>query len=196
MVILLLAIFFKKRPAKKQILAVGVTYFGILLTFLHNETTKEENLILGTGLVFCSAFAYAIYLIGSGKLIPRFGTWTYTSLAMIVSTVAATFHFVIINESDLFGFEMQVYILALAMAVIATVIPSFLISEAIRVIGSSNVAVIGSVGPVSTIILAALFLNERISVFQIAGTLVVIGGVFLLTYGDRNKENKKKREDM
>jgi drug/metabolite transporter (DMT)-like permease len=42
------------------------------------------------------------------------------------------------------------------------------------------VAIIGSIGPISTIILATIFLGEIITVFQLIGTAIVISGVMLV----------------
>jgi drug/metabolite transporter (DMT)-like permease len=46
-------------------------------------------------------------------------------------------------------------------------------------IGSNNVAIISSIGPISTILQAHLLLNEPIFAAQIAGTLLVLAGVLL-----------------
>jgi drug/metabolite transporter (DMT)-like permease len=63
---------------------------------------------------------------------------------------------------------------------VATVIPSFLISGGLKRIGSNNVAIISSIGPVSTIVQAHYLLGEKIVAEQIAGTLLVIAGVLLI----------------
>ncbi|MEL7120122.1 MAG: DMT family transporter, partial [Bacteroidota bacterium] len=73
------------------------------------------------------------------------------------------------------------YLLALMMAVVATVIPSFMISEGIRYIGASNASIVASVGPISTIVLAYIFLEERLGFLQVVGTFIVIGGVLIIT---------------
>ena len=67
-----------------------------------------------------------------------------------------------------------------ALAVIATVIPSFMMSSGMKKIGSNNASIITSIGPVSTIIQASIFLNEPILLEQILGTILVIIGVVLI----------------
>ena len=67
-------------------------------------------------------------------------------------------------------------------------LPTFLISYAINKIGSSNVAIIGSVGPVSTILQAHYFLGEPIILAQLIGTVLVIGGVVLIGLKSRQPE--------
>ncbi len=68
----------------------------------------------------------------------------------------------------------------LLLAVVATVLPSFLTAQGMKRIGSNNVAIISAIGPVSTIIQAHYILGEHIFAAQIAGTLLVIAGVLLI----------------
>ena len=82
---------------------------------------------------------------------------------------------------DIFSYPTEVYKIGVSMALLSTIIPSFLLGEAIKQIGASNVAIVGSIGPVSTIILAAIFLGERITIYQLFGTAIVIAGVLLIT---------------
>ncbi|MEL6629639.1 MAG: EamA family transporter, partial [Bacteroidota bacterium] len=60
-------------------------------------------------------------------------------------------------------------------------LPAFLISAGIKRIGPGNTAIIGSVGPVSTIVLAYLLLDEPFGGIQIVGTLAVMAGVLLIS---------------
>jgi drug/metabolite transporter (DMT)-like permease len=99
---------------------------------------------------------------------------------MIIACTCVILHYGIQNKTDIFSFQKEVYFLGIAMAVFATVLPSFLVSEAIKHIGASNFGIIGSLGPISTIILANIFLNEKMTPIQIMGTMIVIGGVFIL----------------
>jgi len=52
-------------------------------------------------------------------------------------------------------------------------------------IGSNNVSIITSIGPVSTIIQAYIFLGEKITPLQIAGTILVMSGVILIGWKSR-----------
>ena len=71
--------------------------------------------------------------------------------------------------------------LTFLMATISTVVPTLLISEGIRLIGASNASIVGSVGPISTIILAYIFLGERLTLIQMLGGLLVLGGVLIIS---------------
>jgi drug/metabolite transporter (DMT)-like permease len=76
---------------------------------------------------------------------------------------------------------MQVYGISLLMAVVATVLPSFLLSAGIHRIGSNRAALMGTIGPVSTIVLAWMFLGEGVTALQLLGTVFVIVGVLAIS---------------
>lgn len=183
LVVLLSALVIKKRVSLLQVAAICITYSGMLLAFFDKvQIGGWHDTFIGGMLIFVSALTYAIYLIGSGDLIPKIGTVRFTSLSMIVACVAVIFHNLIVNgQLALFDFEWQIYMLALMIALISTVVPSFLISEAIKRIGSSEVAITGNIGPISTIILAMIFLGEVIGPWQWVGTAIVLFGVSLLS---------------
>jgi drug/metabolite transporter (DMT)-like permease len=180
--VLLIGVIFLKEPVQRnQIIALFFTYTGIITAFSGSFIGgQNENIYLGGVLIFFSALCYAIYLVGSGYLLPKIGTLKFTSLAMSTAAVAVIIHHGLSHQWALFHFPMEVYILGAMVAILATVIPSLLISEGIRIIGSGNSSIIGSVGPVSTIVLAYIFLDEVLNWIQWVGTLLVISGVLIV----------------
>lgn len=181
MVLLISAIFFKEKIYKRQFVALLLTYLGIAIAFLEGANLSgSSNFALGGLLVFGAGFMFAIYIVGSGHLLPRVGTFRYTSYAMTAACFAIVSHHAIMNHLQLFHFAASVYWHALLMAVIATFLPSFMVAEGIRIIGSNNAAIIGSIGPISTIVLACIFLGEHLGTWQWLGTFFVIAGVLLL----------------
>jgi drug/metabolite transporter (DMT)-like permease len=183
LVLIISALFLKKKILKIQYIALLVTYLGIVCTFIPNlKMGLGSNLLFGSFLIFLSALTYAIYLIGSGELIPKFGIIRFTCYAMITSTIVVLIHHVAAGNGSLFNYPNEVYYLSITMAVMCTVIPSFLISGGIKKVGSGNASIIGSVGPIATIIMANIFLGEILNHWQIAGTLIVLGGVLMISW--------------
>jgi len=180
LVVFISFIVFKKKITKQQTFGILITYLGIIVIFgTELQLANQKNVILGGVLIFLSAVTYASYLVGSGWLIPKLGATVFTAYAMIVSCLAVIIHFAIVNPSDIFSFSKEVYLIGFLMAIFATVIPSFLISYAIKNLGANNFSIFGSLGPVSTILLAYFFLNERITTLQMIGALVIIFGIFI-----------------
>ena len=118
-VLLISVIVFKKRINVHQIIAVVLCYAGIFVSVWFQQSDgPSDNLSLGVTLIFLSALTYAIYLVGSGQLIPKLGVWVFTSSAMIVSAVCVAIHFLVANgDVNIFGYRWQVYGYGVAMAI-------------------------------------------------------------------------------
>ncbi|AXT54957.1 DMT family transporter [Aquimarina sp. MMG015] len=181
LVLVISRIFLKHKITKQQLVAILITYIGVLITFWQELQLDTPNLLSGVSLIFLSALTYAIYLVGSGWLIPKFGVVVFTSYAMIISSLCIISQYLIFDRSDILSYSLEVYVLSVLMAFFSTIIPSYLISWAIARLGASNVAIIGSLGPVSTILLAFFILEESLSVLQIIGAGIVIFGIYITT---------------
>ena len=189
LVLLISRVFLKVKITKVQLWAILLTYMGVFIAFFNEISYEGSAVFTGVVFVFLSALTYAMYLVGSGWLLPKFGVLRYTSYAMLVATFCVVIHYFSVATTSLFGYEAAVYYLGAAMALFSTVIPSFFVSKAIDLIGSGNFSIIGSVGPITTIILANVFLEEQFSVYQIIGTTIVILGVLLLSRSELKRSS-------
>lgn len=183
LVLLMSSVLFKEKIKRTQWLAVAITYAGLILAFFAEADIYESSthdLYLGGFLIFTCAITYAMYIVGSGRMIPVIGAAKFNSYAMSFACIAVLIHFFVTSDSSLINLEPLVYVYSAAMALFATVIPSYLISEGIKRIGSDNAAIVSSVGPVSTIIQANIFLYEPILAVQIAGTILILVGVLII----------------
>lgn len=188
-VLLLNAVGFGRRVTRLQVMALVLTYAGILLAFRGSiETGQQTNLGLGAFWVVLSGLVYAVYLVGSDRMLARVGSQRFTCYAMLAATVPTVLHCVVENGLNLGSFPLPVYALGLGMGVFATVIPTFMMAEGIKRVGSANASILGSVGPIFTIVLAATLLHETISVAQIGGTALVLGGVLLIGWRGKKTE--------
>ena len=182
LVLLISAIFLKKKITRIQYLSLFITYIGIAIVFSGKMSTAgNSNPLLGGVLVFFAALTYAMYLVGSGELLPKFGTRRFTAYSMIAAGIMVLLHYALSGEHSLFGFSNRMYGLVLFMAVFATFIPTLLISEGIHIIGSNNASIISAIGPISTILLAYFILGEQLYWHQWVGAIIVIAGVLLIT---------------
>lgn len=185
-IVLLLNRLFLKQPITKiQSGAIGLTYLGIIIAFSDEVAISGSDTYLGGFFILLSAITYASYLVGSGWLIPKFGVVKFTAYAMLVSCICVFVHYGFISKTDLFGYSWEVYFLGFLIAVFATVIPSFLVSTSIKMISSSNFAIVAGIGPISTIILASIFLGESLTLLQFFGALVVIVGILLISFSKK-----------
>ena len=195
--VLLNLLIFKVAISKKQWIAIFITYLGIGLAYWGelNQIPDTKMFFFGTWMILLCAVTYAFYLVGSGKIIPKIGAPQFTSLSMLAASVGIFIHYFVTHRQSITSIvDMPIlhssslgYVIALAL--IATVIPSFLISGGMKRIGSNDFAIISSIGPVSTLLQARLVLNESFSWEQVLGTVFVIAGVLLVKKVGATKTN-------
>jgi len=114
-------------------------------------------------------------------MIPKIGASKFTAYALLCSTAGVFLHYMLRGNYQPLLNSMNLWWYGILLAVVATVIPTFLLSIALKKIGANNVAIISSIGPVSTILQAHIFLGEPIFAGQIFGTALIIIGVLLLS---------------
>ncbi|MEQ1534089.1 MAG: DMT family transporter [Sideroxydans sp.] len=179
--VILSAVLYRRAIGRVVIAAMVLSYIGIALVFLHDIGVQEGSVILGAALVFASTLSYSIYLVGAGHVIARIGAMRFTAYASLVASAACVLQFVVMRPMSALDLPLRVYELSIAMAIFSTVLPVFLLSFAIKHIGSGSTSLIGSVGPISTIYMAYLFLGESVSWLQMAGSVLVLAGVILIS---------------
>jgi drug/metabolite transporter (DMT)-like permease len=180
---------YKTKLNKTQIIALVLTYLGIGIAYLGEMKidTSNPHFYFGSFMIFLCAITYSFYLVGTGRMIPKVGVTRYTAYAMLAATVGIFTHFLLTKNVEQIPFSPTLIWYSIALAIIATVLPSFMMSTGMKKIGSNNVSIITSIGPVSTIIQAHFFLGENIIVPQIIGTVLVIIGVLLIGWQSKNK---------
>jgi len=188
LVVLLTALVLRKPISRRAALALGISYAGIALVFVHDlEFTGDTRALLtGGALVFGGAFAYALYVVGAGNVITRIGSMRFIAWAMLVSTAFVLVQFSATRDFALLAVPPSIHALSLAMAIVSTVLPTWLVAEAIRRLGANTSSLIGSLGPVFTIGLGAMILGEPVHWIQLAGAALVLVGVMLVTLRPRS----------
>jgi drug/metabolite transporter (DMT)-like permease len=150
--------------------------------FLDELQFQSPHVLKGAAFVFASTLTYSAYLIGTGEAVARIGVSRFTAFAMLVACTATVLQFVVTHPPrSLLNLSVRVYQLSAVMAVVSTVLPVFMLSASIRLIGSGRAALIGSIGPVATLLMAAAILDEALTVQQMAGAGLVMVGVLSLS---------------
>lgn len=187
-VVIITALLAGRAIGKRELIALALSYVGIILVAVHEISfVNSADTFMGAGFVFISAMTYACYLVGSGPAIHKLGMRRFTGYTMVVSCIAVLTHFSATHSISSLELPMQVYVLGLAMAIVSTVLPMMLLNAGIKKIGGSKASLISSVGPVSTLLLAVIFLNEAITIKQVIGTGLVLAGVLTITLTKDNK---------
>lgn len=180
-VLLISAVFLHRKISKLEWLALGTAYLGTVLVFWHDAQVGGSNVALGGSFVLGSAVSYALYLILSGELVSRVGPVRLVAYAMCVASLACILQFFLLRPPAMLIQPQEVYGLSLINAVFCTVLPVFLTMIAVARIGAPTASQAGMIGPVSTLFMGAVILNEPVTGIQLTGTALVLSGIYLLS---------------
>ncbi len=182
---------FRERLGGNVFLALILSYGGISVLFGHG-LSRQENLVWGGILVVMSAFSFAFYFTLAKTQIKISGSVFFTCIAMLAATFMVLVHFFLVHDVEDLFVRREVLLLGGILAVFCTVLPSFLMTEAISRIGPVSSSMIGSVGPFFTAILAVAILGEAFTVYHVIGMVLTIGGIYVLGLGGGKAGNKNR----
>ena len=196
-VVFINALVYKQKINRSQSIALLLTYAGIGIAYFGELQfdTANPDFFWGSFLIFLCAITYSIYIVGSGRLITQIGAAKFTAYAMLSATAGIFIHFLLARDFNVLLQGDGLWLYGVLLAIVATVIPTFMLSAALKKIGSNNVAIISSIGPVSTIVQAHYFLGEPMFMEQIAGTVLVVAGVLLLSVKRKDGEGLSAKDD-
>jgi drug/metabolite transporter (DMT)-like permease len=181
LVLALGAFLFHKKVTRAQILALAVSYCGVLCVFGREMSLQGTDVPRGALLVFGSAVSYAIYLAYSGEEVKRLGALRLTGLATSVACLICIAQFLLLKPIASMVVPTTVVWLSVLNATLCTFAPVLMVMMAIERIGASLTAQAGTIGPLSTILLAVILLGESFTAWVAAGTILVLAGIWLLT---------------
>jgi len=180
-VVVLSALFLRIKVQPRDIGALVLTYAGVALVLSSAIEGPSSDLPLGAALVFAGAAVFAIYLVAATPMVHRFGSVRFSAYCLSAASLAAIVQFLALRPLAALDLPREVYLITLVMALVATVMPAFATAEALRRIGANRVAMLGSLGPVITISLGYVGLDEVMTLPQLLGGVLVLAGVLLVS---------------
>ena len=183
LVIVLSFLFLAKSPTRRELAALAITYAGIALVLSSQLSLAPEHrgFVFGALLIFSSAMCYAVYLVTGSQLVRRVGSARFTAYTMIVSTAPAVVQFLLLEPLSALELPAQLWGYVSLLVTVCTVLPVFLVAEALKRIGANHFALIGALGPVTTVIADFALMEGQMSAVQIIGGGLVISGVLLVS---------------
>jgi drug/metabolite transporter (DMT)-like permease len=180
LVVIFSALFLSRPITPRERSALLLSYIGVALVFGGNAVRYSPHLLLGAALVFGAALTFAIYILNSNRYMQRLGSTRFTAYVMSSACIATGMHFAATHTIANLVLPLQVYGLALLMAILSTVLPAFLLNAGMHRIGASATSIISSIGPVITLFLAYLLLDENMNAVQFAGTALIMAGAVIV----------------
>lgn len=171
-----------RRPDFRAVIATLIAWLGVFLAIGGVDRTLLAANWQGALWVLASGIALAGYFLANDRVNTRIGSINSTVYAMTAACLGLTVHG-FVGGGISWPPDPDIPWLMTGLILAATVMPLFLIGEGIRLLGAERAAIVTTVGPLATIVLAWWFLGERLTPQQGVGALLVIGGILVLELG-------------
>lgn len=178
-VVVLTMITVRRAPRKQELFALALSYIGIGLFFSLELSIQGPEVVTGTLAVLAAAISFAFFMVGSQKAIHRMGSARFTAYSMLVASAMIFIHYLFTHEGRLLDMPTDFFLYGLSLALFSTVFPAFMMNAGLKRIGASRTAVLTSIGPVLTLVLAWAVLGESIGPLQLAGTVLILSGIYI-----------------
>ena len=184
-------IFFREKLSRSVLYALVFSYIGLTFIFITDFKSFGDQVVYGSILMFLSVLFFSLYVLLSKKLIDQVGGSTFTVVAMIASSVCIAIHLFITSNSisDMELSLIQFQLVAM-MTILTTVIPSFLIAEAIALIGPQKSSIAGTFGPVATSSFAVFMLGETFGFSHLIGLILVVLAIYVMQKDSLERKSK------
>ena len=177
----------KGQPVSRaQWVAMAVSYAGALLVFgVELRVAPGGATAWGALLVFLSTFSYSLYLFYSGEYVQRLGALRLGGWATAVACAFCIAQFLLLRPMSAAHVAPQVLWLSVLNATACTAAPVLLVMMAIERIGPVLTAQVGILGPLATIVMGIVLLGEPFTPWLVAGTVLVVCGIYLFSRAGR-----------
>ena len=190
-VLLLGVLFFSERMSWSMVPAMAISYAGIAVIFGWNLVANPDGLIIGTALVMTAALSFALYQHLAKRQMKRMSPALFTCIGMSTAAIAAIIQNGVINgPQSLLDVDGEILAYGLALGMLGTVLPSFLMNAGMDRIGARATASTAGLGPVVTAVIAVIALGEEFTLFHATGTVLVIAGIALFGRAERRLSAK------
>ena len=185
-VMFLSAILYGEQVTRLGLIAAAVTYTGLAIVFAIDLPEGGRDTVAGTLLVLGAAVSFALHQIYAKRFMAPMGSALFTSVALASASVFCILHQIAVSGGD-FAASARFLWLSAGCAIVATVLPTFLINAGLHRISSAGVSMISTVSPVVTIALAVTILGEPFTAADAIGSLLVLAGVGLYAWGEHTR---------
>lgn len=185
LVAIIMAIFFKEKITKTVIASISLISVGITLLY-HGKEGATLNLH-GVLIVLLSALLYSLYIVGvkNIKLIRHMNSAKMTFYVMLFGLIVYITNLNFCTQLQPLT-SPHLWLYAFGLALFPTIISIETINVAIKLIGSTTTAILGSLEPLTALFFGVVIFHEQLTVRIIIGIVAILCGVILII--------KRKRE--
>ena len=170
--------FFGEKFSKGKTAALFCSFLGVLMFFQSGEHSGTTGIFLA----FASSVAYTVYMIGIEKTSLK--SMHYFKLTFYVCCIAAVVSFAVGLAMNNVTFHLTpvAWVYTILVSMFASIGAVTLFQLSIQLIGASSTAILSTLEPITSVVLGALILNEKLSLQKWVGCVLILTSVVGVTY--------------
>jgi drug/metabolite transporter (DMT)-like permease len=171
----------RRRPTNAVMAAVALTWVGIFFSVGGFDLDELRANATGGLFAILAGISYGIYFLIGARFTRELGSARFTLYAMTASAAALAMHFLVTGDfAAITQYDLDTWLLLITIGTVCMFVPVLLQAEGLRRVGAVRGAVVATVGPPTTVILAYWLLDERLTGWQVAGMLLILAGILVL----------------
>jgi len=168
-------------PSASVLTAVALTWVGIYFAVGGGDAHTLRANLYGSALVLAAALSYAIYFMIGERCTREIGASRFTLIAMSAAAAVLLVHALLRGTAaHIAAVDPPGWLLLAMLAVLCMFVPALLQAEGVRRLSAQRGALVSTVGPPTTIVLAWLLFDERMSALQLGGVALIVSGILVL----------------
>ena len=184
-VAILAALILHERITRRKALALGLVLLGTALT-----ANPEGGEITGIVLAITAAAIYSVYIVVGTSVMRQISA--LQSSTVIFAAAGVTSGLVMLVDRPHFPTTPAGWLVIVLIVLVGTVLPVVAFLSGLKMVGPTNAAMLSTIEPVVTVLLAAWLLGERLPAPALAGGALILAAVIIIT----KPSNQKRTNDL
>ena len=171
---------------KVKLISLGIAMIGTFCFFMNSSGGN----ILGYLFAMASAITYAFYMVQMEKtrLAHRNAYLISFYIAMFVVVETLALH--LITPSITIQIPLQGYGILLLLGIVSSFLAVVLLQYGIALLGSSTASLFCLFEPITSVLCGALFLSESITLWKLAGCIIIFSALIIMTIAEKKQHSK------
>ena len=171
-----------------KVIAVILTIVGVAFV-LEAGTAVDGDEWIGVAMVISAAFVFSIYLVIVEAMMEKVRASTVSFYSLFAGAIGILMLMPFYPITWEAAMRPGNLVILGVVAIIGTAISLVLFLVGVRHVGATKAAVLTTIEPIFVVVIAGMFLNESLSIWQVVGMAIQLYGVFLV-----NKEPHRQPE--
>ena len=180
-VFILSVIFLREKVTVVKITALVLSIVGAGLT-----VDPEGGQLLGVVMIIAAALVYSVYIVVGANVMKH--VTAFQSSAVVFMSAGAVYGMLTFANGVHLPQSSTGWFAMLGMIVFSTIIAITTFLAGIKIVGPTNAAMLSTLEPVVTVLLAAWLFGERLTPITLLGGGLILAAVIILTRAELKKE--------